>query len=106
NADIGREYEIEYSAVDVNMVLSMMDAAKNPLNIVILDACRTNPFARSFRISSNGLAQMDAPSGTFIAFATAPGATASDGAGANGIYTKHLLTQIRTPGQPIEQLFK
>jgi uncharacterized caspase-like protein len=106
NADIGREYEIEYSSVDVNMVLAMMDAAKNPLNIVILDACRNNPFARSFRVSSTGLAPMDAPAGTFIAFATAPGAVANDGTGENGIYTKHLLGNIRTPGLPIEHLFK
>lgn len=106
NADIDREYEIEFTSVDMNMVLSMMDAAKNPLNIVILDACRNNPFSRSFRISATGLAPMDAPSGTFIAFATSPGAIASDGAGANGIYTKHLLAQIGRPGVPIEQLFK
>ena len=106
NADIDREYEVEFASVDMNMVLSMMDAAKNPLNIVILDACRNNPFARSFRISATGLAPMDAPSGTFIAFATSPGSIASDGAGANGIYTKHLLAQIGRPGVPIEQLFK
>jgi uncharacterized caspase-like protein len=106
NADIDREYEIEYNAVDVNMVLSMMDTARNPLNIVILDACRNNPFARSFRISAAGLAQMDSPAGTFIAFATSPGAVAADGTGSNGVYTKHLLEQIRVPGQKIEQLFK
>ena len=106
NADIDREYEIEYNAVDVNMVLAMMDAAKNPLNIVILDACRNNPFARTFRIASTGLARMDAPAGTFIAFATAPGAIAADGSGENGIYTKHLLAHLAKPGVPIEQLFK
>jgi len=83
-----------------------MDAAKNPLNIVILDACRNNPFARSFRVSTSGLAQMDAPAGTFIAFATAPGSIASDGAGDNGIYTKHLLQHMRTPGLTIEHVFK
>jgi len=106
NADIDREYEIEYSSVDVNMVLSMMDTARNPLNIVILDACRNNPFARSFRVAATGLAQMDAPAGTFIAFATSPGAVAADGTGSNGVYTKHLLQQIRVPGQKIEQVFK
>jgi hypothetical protein len=106
NAEIDREYEIEYSSVDVNMVLAMMDAARNPLNIVILDACRNNPFARSFRVAATGLARMDAPAGTFIAFATAPGAVASDGPGANGIYTKHLLANLGRPGLPIEHLFK
>ena len=106
NAEIEREYEIEYGSVDVNLVLSMMDAAKNPLNIVVLDACRNNPFARSFRVSASGLAPMDAPVGTFIAFATAPGAIAGDGSGDNGVYTKHLLAHLGQPGLPIEQLFK
>src|SRR5688572_30345475 len=106
NADIDREYEVEYNSVDVGLVLSMMDAAKNPLNIVILDACRNNPFARSLRVAASGLAPLDAPAGTFIAFATAPGAIASDGAGDNGVYTKHLLAHLGKPGLPIEQLFK
>jgi hypothetical protein len=106
NADIDREYEVEFNALDVNLVLSMMDDARNALNIVILDACRTNPFARSLRVSASGLAPMDAPVGTIIAFATAPGAVASDGTGANGVYTKHLLEHLAVPGLPIEQLFK
>jgi hypothetical protein len=70
------------------------DSAKNPLHIVILDACRNNPFARSFRASQVGLAQMDAPSGTFTAFATAPVSIASDGDGENGLYTRHLLAEL------------
>jgi hypothetical protein len=106
NADIAREYEIEFGAVDMNLVLAMMDSAKNALNIVILDACRNNPFARSFRSVQNGLAQMDAPTGSFIAFATAPGSVASDGDGENGVYTKHLLAEIAKPGVPIELMFK
>jgi hypothetical protein len=107
DADVDREYEVEFNAIDVNRVLAMMDAAKNPLNIVILDACRTDPFARSLRLGAAGLAPMDAPTGTFIAFATAPGGAASDGdSGVNGTYTKHLLARIGTPGLPIEQLFK
>ena len=88
NADLQREDEVEFQAVDANAVLAKMDSAKNGLNLMILDACRNNPFARSFRSSSQGLAQMDAPSGTLIAFATAPGAIASDGVdGKNGVYT-------------------
>ena len=106
NAEIEREYEIEFAAVDVNLVLAMMDAAANPLNIVILDACRNNPFARSFRSVQLGLAQMDAPAGTFIAFATAPGSVADDGAGENGVYTKYLLAEMMKPGVPIELVFK
>jgi len=106
NADIDREYEVEYVSVDLNMVLSAMDVAKNPLNIVILDACRNNPFARSFRVSRAGLAQIDAPTGTLIAFATAPGQIALDGTGQNGIYTKHLLNEMAAAGLPLEQMFK
>jgi uncharacterized caspase-like protein len=106
NADIEREDEIEDQAVDANLVLSKMDSARNSLNIMILDACRNNPFQRSFRSGQRGLAQMDAPSGTLISFATAPGSVASDGEGENGLFTKHLLAAIRQPGLPIEQLFK
>jgi hypothetical protein len=106
NADIAHEEEIEFNAVDVNLVLAKMDAAKNGLNIVILDACRNNPFARSFRSMQTGLAQMDAPTGTFIAFATAPGSVAADGTGEHGVYTKYLLEEMTRPGIPIEQLFK
>jgi len=106
NADIEREDEVEDQAVDANLVLTKMDSAKNSLNLMILDACRNNPFARAFRSSAQGLAQMDAPSGTLVAFATAPGSVASDGEGENGLYTKHLLANMTRPGLPIEQLFK
>jgi uncharacterized caspase-like protein len=106
NADIEREDEVEDQAVDANLVLTKMDSAKNSLNLMILDACRNNPFARAFRSAAQGLAQMDAPSGTLVAFATAPGSVASDGDGENGLYTKHLLANMTRPGLPIEQLFK
>ena len=83
-----------------------MEAANNRLNIVILDACRNNPFARSFRSGGAGLAQMDALVGTLIAFATAPGSVASDGDGQNGLYTQHLLQSLQKPGAKIEDVFK
>ncbi len=105
-ADIRREDEVADQAVSADVVLQKMDAAKNRLNIVILDACRNNPFARSFRSSSQGLAQMDAPSGTLLAYATAPGSVAADGAGQYGLYTQHLLASIRQPGLKIEDVFK
>jgi len=87
-------------------VLDKMEAANNRLNIVILDACRNNPFARSFRSGGAGLAQMDAPVGTLVAFATAPGSVASDGDGQNGLYTQHLLQSMQKPGIKIEDVFK
>jgi len=106
DADIQNEDEVPYRSIDANEVLAKMETAKNRLNLMILDACRNNPFARKFRSSSQGLAQMDAPSGTLVAFATAPGSVASDGSGKNGLYTQHLLASLGQPGVPVEQLFK
>jgi uncharacterized caspase-like protein len=105
DADIQSEAEVEDSAVDVNLVLNYMDDAQNGVNIVILDACRDNPFARSFRSASSGLAQVDAPTGTLIAYATAPGRVASDGIGQNGLYTSELLKQMRVPGLSATEMF-
>ena len=76
-ADIKREDEVPYKAVDVQQVLDKMETAKNRINVVILDACRDNPFARSTRSSGGGLGQLDAPIGSLVAFATAPGSVAS-----------------------------
>ena len=105
-ADIKREDEVQYKAFDANQLLDKMESARNPINIVILDACRNNPFSRSFRSSATGLAQMEAPVGTYVSFSTAPGKVASDGDGANGLFTQHLLTSLRTPGQKVEDVFK
>ena len=106
DSDIQSETDVEDQGVDVNLVLGFMDEAGNGLNIVILDACRNNPFTRSFRSASRGLAQMDAPSGTLIAYATAPGSVASDGATRNGTYTQELLKFVRTPNLNVEEVFK
>lgn len=108
DAAIENEEEVEYGTVNVGLVMAQMEAARSRVNIVFLDACRNNPFARSFRSSSNGLAMMNAPAGTFIAYATAPGDVASDGTAAagNGLYTQQLLRFINTPGLPIEQMHK
>jgi len=105
-AVIKGEAEVKYGAVDAGFVLAQMEEARNRLNIVVLDACRNNPFARSFRSSSGGLASIDAPVGTLIAYATAPGRTASDGNGRNGLYTKELLAAMRVTGLRIEDVFK
>ena len=94
DADIAREVEVQYRSFDVGEVLDKMDSARTPVNLVVLDACRNNPFARSFKSSQSGLAQMDAPAGTLIAFATAPGSVAQDGDSAgNGLYTGAYLEQ-------------
>ena len=105
-AAIEHEKQVEYEAVDMGAVLSEMDYAHNRLNIVIMDACRDNPFARSFRSISQGLASVDAPTGTLVAYATAPGSVANDGQGDNGVYTGELIRAMVQPGLKIEDVFK
>jgi formylglycine-generating enzyme required for sulfatase activity len=106
NALIESESDVEYESLDAGRVLGKMKDAGNDLNIVILDACRNNPFARSFRSSTPGLARMDAPKGSLIAYATAPGSIAADGEGRNGVYTKYLLENMRKPGLTVERILK
>jgi len=106
DAQLQSESDLEFESMDANMVLSQMDDAGNRVNIVVLDACRDNPFARSFRSTSRGLAQMDSAKGSFLAYATSPGSVASDGAGRNGTYTKHLLESLKQPETRLEEVFK
>ena len=106
NADIMREDEIADQGLDVSLILEKMNTAGKGVNILIVDACRDDPFGRSFRSSSRGLAQMDAPRGTIIAYATSPGKVASDGDGRNSPYTKNLVKAMQQPNKPIEQVFK
>jgi len=106
DADIAREDEVAFNALDLGAVMEKLDSAKNPVNIVVLDACRDNPFGSRLHASAKGLAPIDAPPGTLIAYATAPGSTAADGAGRNGLYTQHLVRQIDRPGLAIEEVFK
>lgn len=105
-AHIEHEKQVEFEGVDVGSVLAEMEFARNRLNIVILDACRDNPFARSFRSGAQGLASINAPTGTLIAYATAPGSVANDGPGENGVYTGELVKVLRTPGLKVEDVFK
>jgi uncharacterized caspase-like protein len=106
DANLKSETDVKYKAVNAGQVLAGMGEARNGMNIVILDACRDNPFPRSYRSSKSGLAEMEAPKGSIIAFATSPGNTASDGTGRNGMYTQHILENIEAPNLPIESLFK
>ena len=106
NAAIRREKDVEVEAVSANWVLVQMEFAGNRMNLVILDACRNNPYARSFRSASRGLARMDAPRGSLVAYSTAPGDVAADGTGANSPYARALSRAIRVPGVPVEQVFK
>jgi hypothetical protein len=106
DAAMGSEEDITFFSVEVAQIFDRMDRARTRFNFLILDACRDNPFAASFKLSSTGLAQMSSPSGTLIAYATSPGSVAADGFGRNGIYTKHIIQNIKVPDLPVEIMFK
>ncbi len=105
-ANVKHEDEVKFETFELGRVLEKMASAGNRLNIVILDACRDNPFPRSFRSSARGLAEVQAPLGTLIAYATAAGRVAADGKGRNGTFTKHLLEHMETPGLEIGHMFR
>ena len=105
-AKINKEADVKYQAVDANKILDEMAAANNGLNIVLLDACRDNPFARSFRSATRGLAIVSsAPSGTFISYSTSPGNVARDGDGRNSPYTAALLQYMQVGGLTLSDVF-
>ena len=103
---IQREDEVPFRALAVDQVLAKMSKNKTGLNLMMLDACRDNPFSRSFRSTTTGLAKMEAPSGTLISYAAKPGTRSKDGDGRNGLYTSVLLKYLPIPGMPIEQMLK
>lgn len=105
-SDIKQEREVAIKAVSASFVLKQMEFADNRMNFVILDACRNNPLTRSFRSATRGLARMDAPRGSLVAYSTGPGAVAADGTGVNSPYTLALVEALQTPGIAAEQMFK
>jgi uncharacterized caspase-like protein len=105
-ADVEDAADVKYELVNVGYVLDEMKNAGNRLNIVILDACRNNPFGgRGLRALTRGLAQMQAPEGTIISYATQPGATASDGSGKNSPFTRALTVAMLKPGLSVFETF-
>jgi uncharacterized caspase-like protein len=94
-------------AVDVNTVVDVFRSADTRMNVLVLDACRDNPFVDSVK-SNKGLAQMDAPVGTLLAYATQPGNVAEDGdeASKNGPYAEFLISELRRPFATVEDVFK
>ncbi|MGB4333662.1 MAG: caspase family protein [Chromatiaceae bacterium] len=98
--------DLRYKAVDAGRILDGMGESGNGLNMVVLDACRNNPFPSAFRSASRGLARLSPAKGTLVLYATQPGAVASDGDGRNGVFTKHLLSALDEPGLEVEQAFK
>jgi len=100
------EADLDLVGVQADWVLRQMESAGNQSNIVILDACRNNPLGANARSASRGLARIEAPAGSFIAYATAPGASAVDGDGQNSPFTAALAAALTDPARPIEQIFK
>lgn len=106
-ANIQYEDDIPRTCMPVQrIVMANMERSNSRMNILILDACRNNPFPSGFRSTDAGLAEIKRAKGSFIAYATAPGYVASDGDGRNGLYTQELLTAMKKPGLTIEQVFK
>jgi len=106
DADIETEGDVDIESINAQSVLSMMEFSGARLSFVIMDACRNNPFKRSFRSGTRGLAKMEAPTGSLIAYATAPGDVAADGTDINSPYTSALSRMMNTPGLSVERMFR
>lgn len=106
DAQVEHEDDIQFQGIDVQYILDKYEEKRNGMNILILDACRSNPFTRRGVRGTSGLAAVDGPPGTLVAFAAAPGKVAIERTGGNGIYTKNVLANIRQPGLPVEEVFK
>ncbi len=107
SANVVSRTDVKYELVNVDNVLDDMNASGTKVNIIVLDACRNNPFGeKGLRGAGSGLAVMDAPSGTMVAYATGPGKTAADGAGRNSPYTESLARIITEPGLDVEDVFR
>ncbi len=105
-ADPTSDRDVDFDMVDVNLLLRQLEGSGTSLNVLILDACRNNPFGgRGLRDVATGLAQMQAPRGTIIAYATQPGGVAADGDGADSPYTTALAATMRRPGVGIIDMF-
>lgn len=108
NTNCNDEISVKHSSFALNRLIDVMDSASNATNLIVLDACRNNPFIRAWNRGpeQTGLASIYTPKGTLIAFATSPGEVASDGPNRNGSYTEALLKHINTLDISIEDLFK
>jgi uncharacterized caspase-like protein len=119
DTEIRGEDEVAAKSADLNELLDRLGAMQEGINIVILDACRNNPFSGAEIVGPDGrrlkfrgatpagLAPVEAPLGSMVAFSTAPGGVALDNPGEkNSLYTKHLLSTMQLPGLPVELLFK
>ncbi|MCF8178149.1 MAG: caspase family protein [Sulfuritalea sp.] len=106
DAHVSQQEHIKQRCIDLGALLGQLSAAKDKTFIVILDACRNNPFGAAYRPERKGLSQFDAPVGSLLAYATAPGSVASDGEGGNGLYTENLVRELGKRGTRIEDALK
>lgn len=106
NSEIKNEIDLKYESLNFSKMLSYIDSAEATSKIVILDACRNNPFSTKWRSVSRGLSGASATTGTFISFSTAPGDVAYDGSGRNSIFAKYFLKYMKHKGLTVEQIFK
>lgn len=106
SAEIEKEGDVDLESVAADSILKQMEHSGARTSIVILDACRNNPLSRGFRSASRGLARMETPNGSFLAYSTAPGDVAADGDGKNSPFAKALAAEIVKPNQAIEETFR
>ena len=107
DASIDLESDVPLNSINLNELLFRLEESKAGIRLLLVDACRDNPYARTFRSAARGLSRVEgAPSGTLMHFATRPGGVAADGTGPNGLYTTHLLRHLKTPGVAIESVLK
>lgn len=107
DARIRGESDVALNSINLNQLLERLDESKAGVRLLLLDACRDNPYSRGWRSSSRGLARVTgAPAGTLMHFATRPGGVAADGDGPNGLYTTHLLQHLSRSGEPVELVLK
>src|SRR5262245_55915938 len=106
DARIAREADVPLQTVRLNDVVSALSAVPSKTRLFFLDACRNNPFSDINKVTGRGLAIVDAPSGSLVAYSTAPGTEAQDGDGENSPFTTALLNVAKEQGVPIEQALK
>ncbi|RZS57121.1 caspase family protein [Sphaerotilus mobilis] len=106
DADIGKQADVAGEAIAASTLLQQIEAASPRIALVVLDACRNNPFFSRLRSLSRGLARMDVPTGSIVAYSAQPGAVADDGEGNNGLYTKHLARFLVQRRLDIRQVFE
>jgi uncharacterized caspase-like protein len=98
--------QLRQSCIDLNLLMTQLGAAKDKTFVIVLDACRNNPFGSAYQPEQKGLSQFDAPEGSLLAYATSPGSVASDGSGLNGLYTENLVRELSVRTTRIEDALK